>query len=355
MQKQKSENQAPQKKPTKCKALRVAIFTGLLLTAGAAATFTGFFINSNPEIGILPPNTASAKEASSEEETPTHDTVVCKYNDSGALLCAPSGTAGSTSSVPSGYILCSKNANNKIVCSDGNGSIIDANCITTADGHISCTDKDGDKINNVLTCTLSGPNTLACIREDGTLIEILLNNEVIVEVAVEKEVIKEVEKEVIKEVEKRVIVEKTSPILTNYAQTPTAPTNGNVTITLVFNKEIKLPDGWAYGNNKTQIVRTYTNNINTSLTVSDLSGNSGSASIVITNIDKTAPSCSWRILTGGGTTWVYAITCNEPARVNGWSKVNDYEYTFTFPAFQSSLDVEVLDTVGNKSIVKLGS
>lgn len=292
---------------------------------------------------------AALSATSAIADDTAEESAVCAYNDDNALICAPADAESNRDAIPEGYIICIKDAVGNITCTDGHGNLIPADCTISGSGDIDCIRKDdGKTIENILTCTPVDAKTLSCTRKDGSIVEIILNKDIIVEV--EKEIIKEVEKEVI--VEKEIIVEKSAPSLTARHQTPTEVTNGNVTLTLTFNKEVKLPDGWAYGTSKKEIRRTITANTNATLNVSDLAGNTGQTSISITNIDKTPPTCTSEVA-GGGAAFTYTITCNESISIPGWGKIIDTKYAQFFTTSQHSKTVQATDSAGNTTTITL--
>ncbi|MFV0485484.1 MAG: hypothetical protein ACK5MU_04660 [Candidatus Saccharimonadales bacterium] len=293
-------------------------------------------------------NVSAAGFTSADTADGAIETAVCAYNDKNALVCAPADAESGSNAIPEGYIICIKDTSGTITCTDGNGNVIPATCTTSASGTLSCVRENGELIENILTCTPADAKNLSCIREDGKTVEIIIDKEIIIEV--EKEVIKEVEKEVI--VEKEIIVDKTSPILTARHQTPTEATNSDVTLTLSFNKEIKLPDGWNYGASKKEIRRTFSGNVSTTLSVTDFAGNSGQTNIQISNIDKAAPSCSSKV-SGSGESFTYTISCSEAVTITDWGKISPSEYSKHFTSSQYSKQVQATDLAGNSVSVVL--
>ena len=80
----------------------------------------------------------------------------------------------------------------------------------------------------------------------------------------------------------------------------TNPTNGNVKVTIKANKEVSAIDGWTLSKDKKELTKTYSSNKEEQVTLQDSLGNSATAKIKITNIDKTAPTLE---VTGNPTSW----------------------------------------------------
>jgi len=67
----------------------------------------------------------------------------------------------------------------------------------------------------------------------------------------------------------------------------TITTNQDVTVTITANKEIQGVEGWILLEDKKTLIKTYTENAEEEITIKDLVGNSITAKIKISNIDKT--------------------------------------------------------------------
>ena len=86
-------------------------------------------------------------------------------------------------------------------------------------------------------------------------------------------------------------IDKDSPIATVEYST-VEPTNGNVTVTIRSNEEIKQVEGWELSTDKLSISKEFTENVNGNVNISDLIGNETTVSYEVTNIDKESPVIS---------------------------------------------------------------
>jgi hypothetical protein len=88
-------------------------------------------------------------------------------------------------------------------------------------------------------------------------------------------------------------IDKTKPVGTITYST-TGRTNQNVTATLTTTKPIQQPTGRNGTAPGTTFTKTYTGNTSETITFTDTLGNTGSATVNVTNIDKTVPVCGTR-------------------------------------------------------------
>ena len=144
-------------------------------------------------------------------------------------------------------------------------------------------------------------------------------------------------------------IDKTAPNLeVGYSETNL--TNQDVTATITSDKDLQDIEGWTKVSS-TKFIKEYTDNINESVIVYDLVGNSASANIVITNIDKTAPEVSSinQVVTGSyRKTDKVTLIFSEAVTItsSGWTKVSDTEYYQDFTR-ATSVTVDFADVAGN--------
>jgi len=101
----------------------------------------------------------------------------------------------------------------------------------------------------------------------------------------------EIDFTVLPKLEEEIIADTIAPtVATGPSLSPSTPTNGNVTVTIVFNEEVKDISGWSTVDNIT-FTKTYTNNTASAETVNfeDLAGNTNSVQVSVTNIDRVNP------------------------------------------------------------------
>lgn len=130
----------------------------------------------------------------------------------------------------------------------------------------------------------------------------------------------------------------------------TNPTNQNVMAIISSDRELVAPEGWTLLPDPTQISKTYTENTQEVVTVSDTQGNSTTVNINVQNIDKQVPtlqvSYSNTELTNQSV--VVTITSNEQLQQpEGWIIASDklsISKTYTLNANET---VRVQDLAGN--------
>ncbi len=132
----------------------------------------------------------------------------------------------------------------------------------------------------------------------------------------------------------------------------TEPTVGSVTVTLTSNKELRALEGWTLSSNKMSMTKTYNENIDTVVTVTDLAGNTKDVPVVISNIDHEAPQTT---VSYNPNTWTnkditVTITSNEKIlETSGWTLSKDkMSMTKTYTE-NTKETIEVKDLAGNKT------
>ena len=130
----------------------------------------------------------------------------------------------------------------------------------------------------------------------------------------------------------------------------TNPTNKDVTAFITADRELVVPEGWSIITDPKTVAKTYTENTQETVTVSDTEGNSTTVNINIQNIDKVAPilevSYSTTELTNQSV--VATIKSNEQLQQpEGWEITSDkltISKTYTLNANET---VKVSDLAGN--------
>ena len=132
-------------------------------------------------------------------------------------------------------------------------------------------------------------------------------------------------------------------------------TNGNVKVTITGTEKLVGMVGWDLSADELMLTRTYTRNTDTTVTVTDVFGNSAIKSINISNIDKTAPTAdvSYSITNATNNGILVTIVADEEIfDVEGWDKVN--EYTIAKKYFKNIREtIEIVDLAGNVTEVPI--
>ena len=108
-------------------------------------------------------------------------------------------------------------------------------------------------------------------------------------------------------------------------------TNENITVTIKANEEIQAVSGWNLSSDKKELTKTFTANTETTITVTDIAGNTSEAKVSIKNIDKTNPKVEITYSTTSQTIEPVTVTikANEKIQgVEGWTLSQD-ETTLT--------------------------
>jgi pterin-4a-carbinolamine dehydratase len=150
-------------------------------------------------------------------------------------------------------------------------------------------------------------------------------------------------------------IDKTPPTVeVNYDKTN--PTKENVIVTIQANEEIQGISGWNLTQNKKVLTKTYPQNIEETVTIKDLAGNSITQKITIQNIDKIAPIVQVKFSETQPTKQnvVVTIKANEKIqKIDGWGLSQD-ELTLTKMYFQNMEEtIQISDLVGNITTQKI--
>lgn len=136
----------------------------------------------------------------------------------------------------------------------------------------------------------------------------------------------------------------------------TQSTNKSVTATISANEQIQEVDGWNLSEDKMTLTKEYTGNTDEEITVKDLVGNEIKVSILIKNIDKTAPEIDVEYSTQDKTkdTVTVTIVSNEQIQqLEGWTISEDC--TTLTKIYTENIDesIEVYDLAGNKATIQV--
>ena len=136
------------------------------------------------------------------------------------------------------------------------------------------------------------------------------------------------------------------------------PTNEDVTVIISTNVECNVPDGWERvpgSAKRNQFQKTYSENTEETITLTSLSGVTGSVVVTVTGIDKVAPEAdveySTTEITSGSV--IVTIRANEPIQTpEGWTKVDDVTFTKEY-THNVDRNVNIYDLAGNGNDVDI--
>jgi|GEM_PF-4752060 len=144
-------------------------------------------------------------------------------------------------------------------------------------------------------------------------------------------------------------------------------TKDNVTVTITSDKEIKKIDGWNLSSNKkilpvdgwklsdddTILTKTYKNNINETIVLEDLLGNTIDAIIDISNIDKISPKANVEYIKENNMI-IAKITSNEEIKIlSGWLISENNKVLQKTYSTNLATSITIEDIAGNTTIVPL--
>ncbi len=145
-----------------------------------------------------------------------------------------------------------------------------------------------------------------------------------------------------------------SSLTANVTYSTTEPTNEDVLVRITASEEIEPIVDWNIVD-ETTYVHIYTDNVEEDITVSSLNGETTTAHVEITNIDKTAPALevTYSEETEPVEEVTVTITSDEPIdEVEGWNKVDDVTISNTYTE-NTTESVIVFDLVGNGTEVDI--
>lgn len=123
----------------------------------------------------------------------------------------------------------------------------------------------------------------------------------------------------------KIIIDSTKPEL-EVTYSNVQMTNDNVVVTIKANEEIKAVSGWNLSSDKKELTKTFTTNTETTITVTDIAGNTSEAIVLINNIDKTNPNVEITYSTTSQTIEPVTVTikANEKIQgIEGWNLSED--------------------------------
>ena len=144
-------------------------------------------------------------------------------------------------------------------------------------------------------------------------------------------------------------VDHTAPNL-SVSYSTTLATNKNVTATITANEQVQAVSGWTLSSDKKILTKTYSANSSEQITVYDIAGNNKKINVVVSNIDKVAPTATVSYNTTSATNKdvTATITANEQIQqVSGWSLSSDKKALTKIYSSNSSEQVTVYDLAGN--------
>ena len=152
-----------------------------------------------------------------------------------------------------------------------------------------------------------------------------------------------------------IVNERLDQLTINVTYSTTEPTNKNVDVTITGNKELAELSGWTLSTtDKKVMTKTYTENVNENITITDTEGTTASATISIKNIDKVAPkiTVSKQLAQDKKSNKVTISADEEIKEVEGWTISTDkrtLSKTYTDNTPTGGEKVEIADLAGNKT------
>ncbi len=152
-----------------------------------------------------------------------------------------------------------------------------------------------------------------------------------------------------------IVNERLDQLTIKVTYSTTEPTNKNVDVTITGNKELAELSGWTLSTtDKKVMTKTYTENVNENITITDTEGTTASATISIKNIDKVAPkiTVSKQLAQDKNSNKVTISADEEIKEVEGWTISTDkrtLSKTYTDNTPNGGEKVEIVDLAGNKT------
>lgn len=133
-------------------------------------------------------------------------------------------------------------------------------------------------------------------------------------------------------------------------------TNKDIIVTITANEELKCISGWTLSEDKKTLTKTYSENIDTSITITDLLGNTNIVKVKINNIDKVTPTANISYSTTTQTTEPVTVTIKANEKIvstDGWQLSSD-ELTLTKTFTENTTEtVTIRDLAGNYTTVSV--
>ena len=159
------------------------------------------------------------------------------------------------------------------------------------------------------------------------------------------------EKDTVKEIK----IDSTSPEY-KVIYSKTNITNENIVVTIKANEELKELSDWTLSSDKKTLTKTYTSNVNETITIYDLFGNKSDVKIQINNTDKVKPIAKVNYSTTTQTSDSVTVTIKASekiAGIEGWLLSPD-ELTLTKMFDKNSTEtVTIRDLAGNYTTVSV--
>lgn len=150
-------------------------------------------------------------------------------------------------------------------------------------------------------------------------------------------------------------IDKTLPVVeVNYSII--VPTKENVVVNIKANEKVQAVDGWTLSQDQLILTKTYSQNTDQTITITDLAGNETTKKIIISNIDKTAPilQVEYSSSTPTKENVVVTIKANERVQaVDGWILSQDQLTLTKTYSLNGEENVQVSDLVGNVTLQKI--
>ena len=148
-------------------------------------------------------------------------------------------------------------------------------------------------------------------------------------------------------------IDKVAPTVeVNYSTTEN--TNKNVTVTIIANEEIQELADWKLASDKKSMTKTYSANTEETIIVKDLAGNTVTAQIQITNIDKIAPiaQVNYSTIELINNSVIVTITANEKIQqIEGWAIDSKQKILTKIFTTNDEETVTITDLAGNTSTI----
>ena len=148
-------------------------------------------------------------------------------------------------------------------------------------------------------------------------------------------------------------IDKTQPIV-KVSYSTTKLTNQSVTATITANEEIREVEGWSLSSDKKSMTKKYSTNTEETITVKDLAGNTATAQIQITNIDKTVPKAqvSYSKTEPTNDSVTVTITADKKIQqIEGWKIDNTQKVLTKIFTINCEETVTITDLAGNTNTV----
>lgn len=127
-------------------------------------------------------------------------------------------------------------------------------------------------------------------------------------------------------------------------------TNENVVVTLTSDEKLQELNGWTLSDDKKQLTKSYTKNIDTNVEVKDIAGNIAEVNILIENIDKTKPEVEIEYSTTSQTNEPVTVTIKSNEKIQeleGWTLSDDQMSLTKIFEENDTQTITITDLAGN--------